>query len=75
MAFDVGGTLDIVEHKKTGYLATPYKSEELVEGIEYCINNQRILSQNCLEKAKTDFDTEQIVKKHLEVYESAKMIY
>ena len=69
VAFDVGGTPDIVEHKKTGYLATPYKSEELVEGIEYCINNKQILSQNCLEKAKTDFDTEKIVQKHLEVYE------
>lgn len=70
VAFDVGGTPDIVEHKKTGYLATPYKSEELVEGIEYCINNQQILSQNCLQKAKTDFDTEKIVQKHLEVYEN-----
>jgi len=70
VAFDVGGTPDIVEHKKTGYLATPYKSEELVEGIEYCINNQQILSQNCLQKAKTDFDTKKIVQKHLEVYRS-----
>ena len=73
VAFDVGGTPDIVEHKKTGYLATPYKSEKLVEGIEYCINNKQILSQNCLQKAKTDFDTEKIVQKHLEVYENAKI--
>lgn len=69
VAFDTGGQIDFIEHKNTGYIATSYKSEELVEGIEYCIQHHDELSQNCLQKAKTDFVTKEIVQKHLEVYE------
>ena len=71
VAFDVGGTSDIVVHKETGYLATPYKSEELAQGVEWCISNKEKLSKNCLEKAKREFDGEGIVKKYINVYEDA----
>ena len=71
VAFDVGGTSDIVVHKETGFLATPYKSEELAQGIEWCVENELQLSKNCLEKAAHDFDEKQTVKKMIRVYESA----
>ena len=70
VAFDVGGTSDIVVHKETGYLATPYKSEELVDGIEWCIKNQQQLSANCLKKSLKDFDTEKIISEYINVYKS-----
>lgn len=70
VAFDVGGTSDIVEHQKTGFLATPYKTEELVEGIEWCLLHQNELSNNCIEKSKKDFDTDNTIKKTVEVYSS-----
>ena len=70
VAFDVGGTSDIVVHKETGYLATPYKSEEIIEGIEWCLNNLEKLSKNCVSKSLTDFDTQKTIEKTIELYSS-----
>ena len=70
VAFDVGGTRDIVVHKETGYLATPYSSEELVEGLEWSINNLEELSKNCVSKSLKDFDTQKTIKKTIELYSS-----
>ena len=71
VAFDVGGTSDIVVHKETGYLASPYKAEELAHGIEWCVENGLLLSRNCLEKAVRDFDEKETVEKMIRIYESA----
>jgi glycosyltransferase involved in cell wall biosynthesis len=69
-AFNTGGIPDIVEHKKTGYLAKCFDADDLFNGILYCIDNYEELSRNSLKKAYTDFDEEIIVKKHIELYES-----
>lgn len=74
IAFNVGGTSDIVVHEKTGYLVHPYKSEELSEGIEYCIKNREELSKNCLLKAKKDFSGDDIIKKMINVYRKAMLL-
>ena len=71
IAFDIGGTKDIVIHKETGYLATPYKSDELAIGVEWCMENIEKLSKKCVEKAKKDFDREKIVTKYINVYKEA----
>lgn len=71
VAFDVGGTSDIVVHKKTGFLATPYKAEELAEGIEWCTKNQVELSKNCLEKSQRDFDSEKSLEAMIKVYKGS----
>lgn len=70
VAFDVGGTSDIVVHKETGYLATPYMADELIDGVEWCIKNQKELSNNCLKKAEKDFDSEKIINEYINVYKS-----
>jgi len=69
-AFNTGGIPDIVEHKKTGYLAKCFDIEDLCDGILYCIDNYDDLSRNSLEKARAEFTNEVIVKKHIEVYKS-----
>ena len=33
VAFDIGGLKDIVDHKKTGYLAKPFDPIDLANGI------------------------------------------
>ena len=73
VAFDVGGTKDIIEHKKTGYLATPYNVEELLEGLNYCFQNSNCLLQNCLEKSNKDFNLDKIIEKHIDVYKSVML--
>jgi len=68
-AFDTGGIPDIVEHKKTGYLAKCFDTEDLFNGIIYCIDNYNELSKNSLIKARSEFGNDEIVKKHIELYE------
>ena len=43
MAFDIGGMPDLITHKKTGYLAEYGDSNQLYEGIMYCIENKGVL--------------------------------
>ena len=66
-AFNVGGIPDIVEHKKTGYLAQPYDYNDLAMGIEYCWQNRNEFSNNCIEKSK-DFNVDYVAKEHIKVY-------
>lgn len=68
VSFNVGGSSDIVVHKETGWLATPYKSDELVEGIEWCINNIEELSKNCIKKSINEFNKDDIIQKTVELY-------
>jgi glycosyltransferase involved in cell wall biosynthesis len=68
--FNTGGIPDIVEHKKTGYLAQCFDTKDLLEGILYCIENHDELSHNALIKAHNDFNNENIVQKHIDLYKS-----
>jgi glycosyltransferase involved in cell wall biosynthesis len=72
-AFQTGGIPDIVEHKKTGYLATPFDVDDLYRGILYCMDNNDILSKNSIHKAYAEFNNESIAKKHTELYR--KILY
>jgi len=69
-AFNTGGIPDIVEHKKTGYLAKCFDTEDLYNGILYCIDNYSELSENALKKAHSEFNNDKIVRRHIELYGS-----
>lgn len=72
VAFNVGGNSDLIIHCQNGYLAQPYSSKDLAEGILYCINNykKRHLSVNARQKAVTDYSKECISSKYIELYNS-----
>lgn len=46
VGFDIGGNSDLIDHKKNGYLAKPFDTEDLANGIVWCIENNstRLLS-------------------------------
>jgi glycosyltransferase involved in cell wall biosynthesis len=69
-AFNTGGIPDIVEHKKTGYLAKCFDTDDLLNGILHCINNHKELSHNALIKTHNDFNNKNIVQKHIDLYKS-----
>lgn len=69
-AFNTGGIPDIVEHKKTGYLAQCFDAEDLLKGILYCIDNYDELSHNALIKARNDFNNKDIIQKHIDLYKT-----
>ena len=49
-AFVVGGMLDQIEHKTNGYLAKLYDSQDLAEGIVYCVGNRERLGHVARER-------------------------
>ena len=73
VAFSVGGLVDIVDHKKTGYLADPFDAEDLARGVEWVLEDdkRRIeLSTNARNKAVKAFSSDIIAKKYCMLYES-----
>jgi glycosyltransferase involved in cell wall biosynthesis len=58
VAFRIGGMPDMIEHHENGYLAQPYKTEDLAQGIAWVIENnerQKKLSERAREKAQQEF--------------------
>lgn len=52
VAFAVGGMLDQIESGTNGYLAGYENSEDLVKGIEFCLDNKETLSVQAADSAK-----------------------
>ena len=73
VAFDVGGNSDMIEHKKTGYLAKPFEPQDLANGIEWILNLEDMeykkLCQNAREKVLKEFDSRVVARKYIELYE------
>lgn len=61
VAFKIGGMPDTIEHQKNGYLAQPYKIEDLAQGIAWVLGNEeryQKLSYRAREKAEQEFALE-----------------
>lgn len=72
VCFDIGGNVDMIEHKKTGYLAKPFDTTDLRDGIEWVLNveNYDELCQNARKKVLKEFDSVVIAKQYIELYQS-----
>ena len=73
VAFDIGGLSDIVEHKVTGYLAKPFDTLDMAEGINWVLTdteNLSHLSENALKKANEIWNMEVIGRRYLDLYDS-----
>ncbi len=46
LAFDVGGAKDLVQHGHNGYLARDGDFDDLAQGLAYCIEHRKVLSDN-----------------------------
>lgn len=70
VAFDIGGNSDMIEHKQNGYLAKPFDSIDLANGIEWVIHNENYeeLSKNARKKVVNYFDSKVVAKKYIELY-------
>ena len=53
VGFNIGGLEDIVVNKSNGYLAEPFNTKDLANGIEWIINNNKkeklVLQQDLLQ--------------------------
>lgn len=70
VGFDAGGNCDMIEHRKNGYLAKPFDIEDLVNGIEWILNNESYdnLCREARKKVLEKFDSTIVAKKYIDVY-------
>lgn len=71
VATDNGGTKDIIEHGKSGYLVPPANSERLVEVIRTILTNpdqKRDIEKTALERVQTHFTAEVMASKTAIIY-------
>lgn len=70
---DQGGTQEIVEHDKTGFLFPPEDSIKLAELMDKVLDmtaaERQTLKQNAINRARERFDNETMLAKTLRVYQ------
>ena len=71
VAFQCTGIQEVVDHKIDGYLAKPYESEDLAEGILWCLENNENnrLGKAGREKVLKDYTFDVVCGKYKALYE------
>jgi glycosyltransferase involved in cell wall biosynthesis len=74
VAFNSTGLQDIIVHKETGYLATPFLPEDLAVGIDWILADEdRCIRLGEASRARTisSFDTAVAAQKMIQIYQEA----
>jgi len=72
VAFGATGLLDIIDHKKNGYLAVPFDTYDLAQGIDWVLENSKSekLSENAQDKVLKNFEMSLVAKKYISLYKT-----
>lgn len=73
VAFDIGGLPDIIDHRETGYLATPFDHDDLTNGLDWVLSDRdrlRRLEDNARAQAVSRFSPSAIVPQYISAYEA-----
>lgn len=70
VAFGATGLLDIVDHQLNGYLAQPFDTQDLANGIDWVIQHKAPdkLSLAAREKVIREFDSQVVASKYINLY-------
>jgi len=71
VAFDATGPSDIVDHRETGYLADPYDSASLADGIRWVLadpDRTRDLASAAREKAEETYALDVVARQYVDLY-------
>jgi len=69
--FKIGGIPDMVDHKKTGYLAEPFDTSDLANGIMWCLANRNILSREiCSQSVRHNYNANIQAQRYINLYRS-----
>jgi len=72
VAFNTSGLIDIIDHKKNGYLARTFDPSDIANGIRWLLSTSEIMKSeiksNCSSKAKKAFSQEKIAKDLEQIY-------
>lgn len=70
VAFRANGLMDIIEHKKSGFLAQPFEPKSLAYGMDWIMNNEDIdFFKNSKERVELKFSQEVVTRKYLKEFE------
>jgi glycosyltransferase involved in cell wall biosynthesis len=72
ISFNIGGLPDIIDHKKTGYLAKAFDTKDLANGISWVLDqsNNKHLKNNIRDQAVKKFAEKKISQDYLNIYEN-----
>lgn len=73
VAFDIGGMPDMVDHEISGYLATPFESSDLADGIRWVLEDadrHDMLSQRARQAAVERYALQTIAHRYSALYQS-----
>ncbi|MCF7820266.1 MAG: glycosyltransferase family 4 protein [Candidatus Pacebacteria bacterium] len=73
VAFNVGGIPDMINHKENGYLANPYLSEELAEGIDWILKDEderEKISLKARKKVLDNYTLEKVASQYVQLYKN-----
>ncbi len=72
VAFEIGGLSDIVKHKNTGYLAAPFDTEDLADGIRWILSNDAIesISEKARKRSVQKFSYDIVSEQYKVLYKS-----
>ena len=73
VSYNIGGNPDMIDHMKNGYLAAPYKTDDLANGIKWILDksyHSNELNVNARQKVIDNFDQKSVIKKYIHVYEN-----
>lgn len=71
VAFDIGGMPDMIDHRVNGYLATPFDTSSMAEGIEWALGpgSSATVRQAARDKVLDQFSLQQEIDKYVALYE------
>ena len=73
IAFNYSGPVDIIDHKKNGFLAEYKSAEDIARGISWLLEDKKrliLLAKNAREKVLNNYTYDIIGKKYLNLYKS-----
>lgn len=83
VAFRIGGISDIVDHRKSGYLAEPFNVDDYVRGLQWVLSREEVgrgcddeigydhLCLNARQKAEETFAPNLVAEQYLKLYKQA----
>jgi glycosyltransferase involved in cell wall biosynthesis len=71
VAFSIGGNSDLITHKNNGYLAKPFDTSDLADGIKWVLDNDKYedLCISAREKVMQEFDSQVVADKYISLYQ------
>jgi len=72
VSFDIGGLGDIIDHKKTGYLAKAFDIKDFADGISWVLDQSRSkeLRNNARERSVIKFSEYKVADDYLKIYKN-----